>query len=120
MKDKESATALVDRLWSKVCNFKNRHGAFRKDHVLGILLSHMTCSQPSICELIMGKLEGIISTYGQSPSLRQVISAIESSTQEVTSQKMLVTPTNSRLLMFQQLHVAGKNRAVEMGDDEFL
>ncbi|MBW0468077.1 hypothetical protein O181_007792 [Austropuccinia psidii MF-1] len=68
----------------------------------------------------MGKLEGIISTYGQSPNLRQVIASIKSSTQEATSQKMLVTPTNSRLLMFQQLHVAGKNSTVEMGDDEFL
>ncbi|MBW0466308.1 hypothetical protein O181_006023 [Austropuccinia psidii MF-1] len=80
----------------------------------------MTRSQPSISELVMGKLEAIISAYGHSPNLGQVIAAIKSSTPQVTSQKTLVTPNKSSLLMFQQLCVAGEDSAVEMGDDEFL
>ncbi|MBW0543309.1 hypothetical protein O181_083024 [Austropuccinia psidii MF-1] len=91
MKDEESATALVDRLLSKVCNFKNMHSSFREDHVLGILLQHATHSQPSISNLVM-----------------------------VTSQKKMAIPDKTNLLTFQKLHVADNNSTVEMGNNEFF
>ncbi|MBW0485849.1 hypothetical protein O181_025564 [Austropuccinia psidii MF-1] len=90
MEEEESATALVDWLWSKVRDFKNRNGSFREDHLLGILLQHTTRSQPSISNLVMSKLMAIVSTYSQPPNLGQ------------------------------KLHVTGDNDSVEMGYDEFL
>ncbi|MBW0503569.1 hypothetical protein O181_043284 [Austropuccinia psidii MF-1] len=60
----------------------------------------------------MSNLEAIVSTYSQPPNLGQVIAAIESSTQQVTSQKKMVTPSKLSLLTFQKVHV--------IGDDRFL
>ncbi|MBW0543276.1 hypothetical protein O181_082991 [Austropuccinia psidii MF-1] len=120
MEDGESATALVDRMWSKVRDFKNRHSSFKEDHLLGVLLQNATCCRPTINDLVMNKLESIVSTYGQPPNLGQVIAAIESSTQQVLSQKEMSTPDKTSLPTFQKLSTADDGDAEEMGNNEFL
>ncbi|MBW0466185.1 hypothetical protein O181_005900 [Austropuccinia psidii MF-1] len=119
MKDEESTTVLVYRLWIKVRNFKNMHVSFREDHVLGILSKHTTCSQPSISNLVMGKLEAIVSTYSQPPNLGQFIAEIKSSSQQVKSQKKMAMPDKTDLLTFKKLNVADNDNTVEMGNDKF-
>ncbi|MBW0516272.1 hypothetical protein O181_055987 [Austropuccinia psidii MF-1] len=120
MEEGERATALVYRMWSKVRDFKNRHGSFREDHLLGILLQHATRSQPTISNLVMNKLEAIVSTYSQPPNLGKVIAVIKSSAQQVTSQKDMTTPGKTNLPTFQKLNIAGNYNAEEMGNEEFL
>ncbi|MBW0541387.1 hypothetical protein O181_081102 [Austropuccinia psidii MF-1] len=70
--------------------------------------------------LVANKLEAIVSTYSQPPNLGKVISAIESSTQQVTSQKEMTTPNKTSLPTSQKLNIAGDDDAEEMGNDEFL
>ncbi|MBW0488683.1 hypothetical protein O181_028398 [Austropuccinia psidii MF-1] len=95
-------------------DFKNRHGSFREDHLLGILLQHATRSRPSISDL-----EAIISAYNQPPNLGQVIAVIESSTQQVTPQQKMVMPGKPDPLTFQKVHVTGDDNPIEIGVDEF-
>ncbi|MBW0462701.1 hypothetical protein O181_002416 [Austropuccinia psidii MF-1] len=120
MEDGESTTALIDWMCSKVRDFKNRHVSFWEDHLLGILLQHATHSWLAISNLVMNKLEAIVSTYSQPPNPGQVIAAIESSTQQVMSKKEMTTPKKTSLPTFQKLNVAGGNGTEEMGNDEFL
>ncbi|MBW0539538.1 hypothetical protein O181_079253 [Austropuccinia psidii MF-1] len=77
-------------------------------------------SAMALVNWLWSKLEAIVSTYSQPPSLGQVIAAIESSTQQVTLQKKMVTPNKLSLLTFQKVHVTGDDNSVEMGDDNFL
>ncbi|MBW0484196.1 hypothetical protein O181_023911 [Austropuccinia psidii MF-1] len=56
MEDGESVMALVYQLMSKVQNFKNMHRSSREDHMMGILLQHVTHNKPSISNLVMGQV----------------------------------------------------------------
>ncbi|MBW0479562.1 hypothetical protein O181_019277 [Austropuccinia psidii MF-1] len=71
MKDGESTTALVDRVFTRLRSYKNTNSNMNKDHILGLLLQQATTSQPTINALLQNKLEAIITTYGQTPNSRK-------------------------------------------------
>ncbi|MBW0475938.1 hypothetical protein O181_015653 [Austropuccinia psidii MF-1] len=93
MEPSESATALIDRAMSKARNFKNLGGSFNEDHLMGLIIQQATRSRPTINNALMGRLEVLLSTYKKTPSLGQVIGALEACTRQDEANTIQPTPT---------------------------
>ncbi|MBW0553930.1 hypothetical protein O181_093645, partial [Austropuccinia psidii MF-1] len=115
MEPSESATALIDRAMSKARNFKNLGGSFNKDHLMGLIIQQATQSRLTINNALMGRLEVLLSTYEKTPSLGQVIGALEACTWQDEANNIQPTPTMDFHHMNMQWELGGSD-----GDETFM